>query len=125
MRSRTSRGVPEWSEGKELYIGSEVLPPEVFRASPVVYRDHRRGPGIHREGPRGPGGIHGPSVRRDQPLGGLGRLPTKAHAPGEKRGQTLGQMGPKGPCLVRLPLPPLGRHPRWVLGLPRPLGWKP
>ena len=57
-------------------------------------------------GATGPGGIHGPSVRRDQPLGGLGRLPTKAHAPGEKRGQTLGQMGPKGPCLVRLPLPP-------------------
>ena len=24
MRSRTSRGVPEWSGGKELYIGSEV-----------------------------------------------------------------------------------------------------
>src|SRR3954468_4736154 len=25
MRSRTSRGVPEWSGGKELYIGSAVL----------------------------------------------------------------------------------------------------
>ena len=24
MRSRTSRGVPEWSGGKELYIGSVV-----------------------------------------------------------------------------------------------------
>ena len=24
MRSRTSRGVPEWSEGKELYIGSAI-----------------------------------------------------------------------------------------------------
>ena len=24
MRSRTSRGVPEWSGGKELYIGSKV-----------------------------------------------------------------------------------------------------
>ena len=24
MRSRTSRGVPEWSGGKELYIGSAV-----------------------------------------------------------------------------------------------------
>ena len=25
MRSRTSRGVPEWSGGKDLYIGSPVL----------------------------------------------------------------------------------------------------
>ena len=25
MRSRTSRGVPEWSEGKDLYMGSPVL----------------------------------------------------------------------------------------------------
>ena len=25
MRSGTSRGVPEWSGGKELYIGSQVL----------------------------------------------------------------------------------------------------
>src|SRR4051812_10972171 len=25
MRSRTSRGVPEWSGGKELYIGSAIL----------------------------------------------------------------------------------------------------
>ena len=24
MRSRTSRGVPEWSGGKELYIGSAI-----------------------------------------------------------------------------------------------------
>ena len=25
MRSRTSRGVPEWSGGKDLYMGSPVL----------------------------------------------------------------------------------------------------
>src|SRR3954469_21390581 len=25
MRSQTSRGVPEWSRGKELYIGSAIL----------------------------------------------------------------------------------------------------
>ena len=45
-------------------------------------------------GATSPGGIHGPIVGRDQPLGGLGRLPTKAHAPGEKRGQTLRADGP-------------------------------
>ena len=45
-------------------------------------------------GDTGPGGIHGPSVRRDQPLGGLGLLPTKARAPREKRGQTLRADGP-------------------------------
>ena len=67
-------------------------------------------------GATGPRGIHGPSVRRDQPLGGLGRLPTKAHAPGEKRGQTLGQMGPKGPCLVRLPFPPTWPPPQMGIG---------
>ena len=47
MRSRTSRGVPEWSGGKDSYIGSEDLvtgivsgdtgsvpgPPEGFRGS--------------------------------------------------------------------------------------------
>ena len=125
MRSRTSRGVPKWSGGKDLYIGSMVLTtgsvPGITGSVPGPPEGSGGPPG----GATGPGGMHGPSVRRDQPLGELERLPTKAHAPREKRGQTLGQMGPKGPCLVRLPLPPLGRHPRWVLGLPHPLGWKP
>ena len=45
-------------------------------------------------GATSPGGLHGPIVGRDQPLSGLGRLPTKAHAPKGKRGQTLRADGP-------------------------------
>src|SRR4051812_7976032 len=67
MRFRTSRGVPEWSGGKDLYIGSMVLatgsvlgitgsvpgPPEVSGGPP--------------SGATGPGGLHGLSVGGDQP----------------------------------------------------------
>src|SRR4051812_27071051 len=117
MRSRTSRGVPEWSRGKDLYIGSMVLATGSVLGITGSVPGPPEGSGGPPGGAMGPGGIHGPSLRRDQPLGGLGRLPTKAHAPGEKRGQTLGQMGPKGPCLVRLPLPPTWPPPQMGIGV--------
>ena len=80
--------------------------PGSFGVIPVLYRGHRKGSGGPPGGATGPEGIHGPSVIRDQPLGGLGRLPTKAHAPREKRGQTLGQMGPKAHPRRASPLSP-------------------
>ena len=78
MRSRTSRGVPEWSGGKDLYMGSPVL--ATGRVSGVT--GNVPGPPEGSGGPPGgatnPGGLRGPSVGRDQPLGGLVRLPQEA-----------------------------------------------
>ena len=78
-------------------------PPEVFRASPVVYRDHRRGPGGTPGGATSPGGLHGPIVGRDQPLGGLGRLPPRPKAPSRGEGAN-----PRGRWALR---PTLGAPP--------------
>src|SRR4051812_49231208 len=95
MRSRTSRGVPEWSGGKDLYIGSMVLatgsvlditgsvpgPPEVSGGPP--------------SGATIPGGLLGLSVGEDQPQVGW-CAPHKAQGARKRgKGQTLGQMGPK------------------------------
>src|SRR3954468_12183844 len=90
MRSRMSRGVTEWSGGKDLYIGSMVLatgsvlgitgsvpgPPEVFGGPP--------------SGVTSPGGLHGLRVVRDQPLSGLVRLPQGSRHSQEEKGETLG-----------------------------------
>ena len=47
-----------------------------------------------------------------------GAPPTKAQGARESgRGQTLGSDGPKAHLVVRPPLSPLGRPPRWYLGL--------
>ena len=59
MRSRTSRGIPEWSGGKDLYMGSPVLVTGQVSGSPVLYRDHRKGPGGPPGGATCPGGAHG------------------------------------------------------------------
>ena len=67
MRSRTSRGVPEWSGGKDLYMGSHVLVAGKVSGLSVMYRDHREGPGGPPSGATSPGGLHGPSVGGDQP----------------------------------------------------------
>ena len=73
----------------------------------VTYRDHREGPGGPPGGATGPRGLRGPSVGRDQPLGGLVRLPQEAQGAG--KGETLGSDGPKAHLVVRPPLSPLGR----------------
>ena len=84
---------------------------EMFRASPVTYRDHRKGPGGPPSGATSPGGLHGPSVGGDQPLVDW-CAPTKAQGARESgRGQTLGSDGPKAHLVVRPPLSPLGRPP--------------
>ena len=75
MRSQTSRGVPEWSGGEDLYMGSSHTvtgkvpghtgivpgPPKGFRGS--TGRVHC------------PGGPYGPNIEGNQPLGGLGAKP--------------------------------------------------
>ena len=59
MRSRTSREVPEWSGGEELYIGSQVS--AIGKVSGVIsmYRDHWKGLGGPPGGATYPGGPHG------------------------------------------------------------------
>ena len=76
MRSRTSRGVPEWSGGKELYIGSQVLaigkfsgvtgivpgPPEGSRGSTGWGHLSRRAPWAEVGGEPAPGGLVHPPL---------------------------------------------------------------
>src|SRR3989337_3397132 len=70
MRSRTSRGVPEWSGGKDLYIGSPVSATGKVSGKSVLYRDHRKGPGGPPGGATYPGGPHGLKWEGNQPLVG-------------------------------------------------------
>ena len=77
MISRTSRGVPEWSGGKHLYMGSPVLVTGKVSGFIVTYRDHWEGPGGPPSGATGPGGLHGPSVGGDQPQVGWCAPPHK------------------------------------------------
>ena len=118
MRSRTSRGVPEWSGGKDLYMESPVL----VTGKVSGFSGNIPGP---------PGGSRGSTKWGHKPRraawakcgrgpapGGLVRPPTKAQGARESgRGQTLGSDGPKAHLVVRPPLSPLGRPPRWDLGL--------
>ena len=73
MRSRTSRGVPEWSGGRELYMEVKFRPPGKFRGLSALYRDHRKGPGGPPGGATYPGGPHGLKWEGNQPPSGLVR----------------------------------------------------
>ena len=80
MRSRTSRGVPEWSEGKELYIGSAVSaigkvsgspgivpgPPEGYRGSTGWGHLSQRAPWAEVGGEPAPSGLVRPPYRPNQ-----------------------------------------------------------
>ena len=86
MRSRTPRGVPEWSGGKDLYIGSLILVAgKVSHFIGIV-------PGVPkgvRGGPPAPGGHMG---CRGCALAymGQGHQPLEAHAPkGQEEGRVL------------------------------------
>ena len=108
MRSRTSRGVPEWSGGKELYIGCAVSAIGTSFGVPGIV------PGPP-EGSRGsigwatyPGGPRGLKVEGNQPLVGWGAplgLPPLRLGLG-----TLGGSSPL-PWGVRQPLSPLWPPP--------------
>ena len=88
MRSRTSQGFPEWSGGEELYIGSAVSAIGKDSESPVLYRDHRKGPGDPPGGATYPGGPHGLKWEGNQPLVGWCPPPWASPAPrvGNPRG---------------------------------------
>ena len=121
MRSRTSRGVPEWSGGEELYIGSQVSATgKVSGVTGIV-------PGPP-EGSRGttgwatcPGGPRGLKVEGNQPLVGWGAPPwASPHAPrvGNPRGGVPPCLGGQGnPFPPLWPPPPLRSH---LLGLAHP-----
>ena len=126
MRSRTSRGVPAWSGGKDLYIGSLIL--VTGKVSGII--------GIV---PGVPKGVRGSTKGVHQPRGatwavgvcalaymGQGHQPQEAHAPRDKE-----RKSPKGGrhlrgALGRMDSSPLGRTLPWRKGqgcaLPLSLG---
>ena len=67
IRSRTSRGVPEWLGGKDSYIGSDDL---IVRSVSGV-TGNVPGPSGRATSPKV---LHGPRVDGNQLLGGLVRL---------------------------------------------------
>ena len=120
MRSRTSRGVPDWSRGKDLYIGSPVSatgkvsgvtgivpgPPEGSRGSTGWGHLSLRAPWAEVGGEPAPGGLVRP------PLG----------PPAPRVGNPRG--GGASTCLGGQ-VSPLGRRPPWrfnILGPAPPWG---
>ena len=123
MRSRTSRGVPEWSGGKDLYMGSPVLVTEKVS-------------GFIGNVPGPLGGSRGSTKWGHQPRraawakcgrelapGGLVRPPQGAQgARMSGRGQTLVQLGLKAHLVGSFPSSPSWPPPKSHLGLAAPLG---
>ena len=74
--------------------------PEVFRASPVMYRDHQKGPGVHQVGPSAPEGCVGQVWE--------GTIPRWAGAPplGPPLRLGLGTLGEGAPPLALGGTPP-------------------
>ena len=61
MRSGISRGAPEWSGGKDLYMGSHIQGSGKVREFSVEYREgSRRFRGFHHGAQRPGKGPHGP-----------------------------------------------------------------
>ena len=84
MRSRTSRGVPEWSGGKDLYMGSLILVAgKVSRFIGIV-------PGVPKgvrgstKGSTSPGGGHMGCGGCALAYMGQGNQPQEVHAPRDK-----------------------------------------
>ena len=69
MRSRTSRGVPEWSENEDLYIGSWYLDSGRFSgiagSVPGVTNGFRGPTGWAHHAPRGTRGFTGCTLRHN------------------------------------------------------------
>jgi len=125
MRSRTSRGVPEWSGGKELYMGSRVSaiekvsgvtgivpgPPEGSRGSTGWGHLSRRAPWAEVGGEPAPGGLVRPpgppsAPRVGNPRGGgastcLGGHSTPLAAAPLGRSHLQGRRPPWGPYIKR------------------------
>src|SRR3954469_14779925 len=90
MRSRTSRGVSEWSGGKELYIESAVLAIGTSFGVTGIVPGPPEGPGGPPGGATCLGGPHGLYEEGNQPKVGWCASPPRAHAP------RVGGGNPKG-----------------------------
>ena len=77
MRSRTSRGVLEWSGDEDLYMGS----PYSVAGSVQGFTGIVLGPPKGFRGSTYPGGPYGLNMEENQPLGGQGANSPRAHAP--------------------------------------------
>src|SRR4051812_22492611 len=87
MRSRTSRGVPEWSGGKDLYMGSPVLVTERVSGFIGNVPGPPEGSGGPPSGDTSPGGLRGLSEGGDHPqVGWCAPPPTGAQGPREWEG---------------------------------------
>src|SRR3954468_14418067 len=89
MRSRTSRGVPEWSGGKDLYMGSLILVARKVSHFIGIVPGVPKGVRGSTGGPPAPGGHIG---CRGCALAymGQGHQPQEAHAPRyKKKGRVL------------------------------------
>ena len=120
MRSRTSRGVPEWFEGKDLYIGSPVSatgrvsgvtgivpgPPEGSRGSTGWVHQSRRAPWAEVGGEQAPGGLVCPPLAPPAPRVGNPRGGGASTCLGGQ-GTPLGRRPPRRSHLLG-PAPPLG-----------------
>src|SRR3954463_8427698 len=113
MRSRTSRGVPEWSGGKDLYIGSPVSatrrvsgvtgivpgPPEGSRGSTGWGHQSRRGPWVEVVWKPAPGGLVRPTQGPKAPRVGNPRGPLPPEGPPPPRWDLQGGMRPPSPYI--------------------------
>ena len=76
MRSRTSREVPEWSGGEELYIGRRVFESGIVLGVPG---DDQRDRKVFRRPRQAFGGLMGQGEGAHQPTKGLSAPPTLSH----------------------------------------------
>ena len=102
MRSRTSRGVPEWSGGKDLYMGCPVLVTK--KVSGATRWGHQPQKAAWAKCGRGPA------------PGGLVRPHQGPRRVESGKGANPGSRWALRPTLGRPPLFPPWPHPRWVLG---------
>src|SRR3954463_16412376 len=86
MRSRTSRGVPEWSGGKDLYMGSPVLVTERVSGFIGNVPGPPEGSGGPPSGATSPRRLRGPRVGGDQPQVGWCAPPPRPKAQEEWEG---------------------------------------
>ena len=86
MRSRASRGVPEWSGGKDLYMESCCSGSGKSSGFSVLYREASRRFRRIPEGSGGPENVPPRPIQQHGPQGGALALMGQGHQP------------PQGPC---------------------------
>ena len=93
MRSRMSRGVPEWSGDEDLYIGSLVLVIGKVSDSSILYQECREGTGGPSGVVFGPKRLHGLWEDVDNPLVGSQSLSQGPKAPRRWKARVLEREG--------------------------------